>query len=521
MRKKMVIMLAVMSAMFFSSINITIIGTSLPKIVAAIGGMEYFNWAFTIFMLTSSITASLVGKLSDIYGRKIFLLAGICIFMIGSLLCGFSGTIGQLIMFRGIQGFGGGMIMSSAFTTMGDLFAPRERARWQGVMAGMLGVSSLFGPTLGGYVVDRMDWSWVFWMFLPIGAVAFFMIFKLYPQVKRKPKEKIDYLGAFVLSIAILSILLGFSWAGTEYSWISVEIIGLFFVSFVSLSLLIVIEKRAESPVIPLYLFKHRVVTISCMVLLLFGMGLFGLIMYIPFYVQGVLGKSATTSGIMEMIMTVSMVLCSAAAGQYITRTGRYKALALVGFSLMTLGLFMISQLASDTELSLLTYSLIVCGIGIGFTMPVFTLTVQNAVEHKDLGVATACVQMFRQMGGTIGVSVMGFILTSRMAEKLSPPLISPMEENPLEVELNPQHLMNAEAMEDIKSQLSPEMLTSFEQFISLSRDALDYALTEVFLFATIVVALAFLATTFLKELPLRTSNEEQQSAAVGNEQSL
>lgn len=344
LNKKITIIIAVMSAMFFASLNMTIMGTSLPKIVAEIGGMEYFNWVFSIYMLTSSVTASLVGKLSDIYGRKIFILTGICIFMIGSLLSGFSQSISQLILFRGIQGAGGGMIMSSAVTTVGDLFSPRERGRWQGVMAGVMGVSSLIGPTVGGYIVDHMNWSWVFWIFLPIGLFAFMMILKLYPTVQRREKEQIDYLGSFLLTLTILTFLLGF-------------------------------------------------------------------------------------------------------------------------------------------------------------------------VKHKYLGVATATSQLFRQMGATVGVSIMGLIMATKMSQKLAETsLPGSMAREDL---LNPQLLMRPHAAEEMKQKVSPELYPHVEQLLETSKEALNYALSEVFWFGTGMVVLAFILTLFLKEIPLRTSNEEDSQSAV------
>ncbi|MEW9669894.1 MDR family MFS transporter [Ammoniphilus sp. 3BR4] len=513
LKKKITIIIAIMSAMFFASLNMTIMGTSLPKIVAEIGGMEYFNWVFSIYMLTSSVTASLVGKLSDIYGRKIFILTGICIFMIGSLLSGFSQSISQLILFRGMQGAGGGMIMSSAVTTVGDLFSPRERGRWQGVMAGVMGVSSLIGPTVGGYIVDHMNWSWVFWIFLPIGLFAFMMILKLYPPVQRKEKEQIDYLGSFLLTLTILTFLLGLSWAGTEYAWHSTIIIGLFSCFFGFSFLFVLIENKVKSPVVPLFLFKNSVIILSYIVLFLFGMGMFGLVMYIPFYVQGVLGKSATISGLMEMVMTLCMVSFSTIAGQIITRTGKYKGLGLAGFFLMATGVFLNTRLTPETDLNWLVFYLVISGVGMGLTMPVYPLIVQNAVEHKYLGVATATSQLFRQMGATVGVSVMGLIMTTKMSQKLAETsLPGSMAREDL---LNPQLLMSPHAAEEMKQKVPAELYPHVEQLLETSKEALNYALSEVFWFGTGMVVLAFILTLFLKEIPLRTSNEEDSQSAV------
>jgi EmrB/QacA subfamily drug resistance transporter len=515
MKKKVTIMIAVMSVMLFAALNMTIVGTSLPKIVAEIGGMDYFNWVFTIYMLTSSITAILVGKLSDIYGRKVFILTGICIFIIGSLLSGFSQTIIQLIIFRGIQGFGGGMIMSTSFTTIGDLFSPRERGRWQGMMGGVFGLSSLFGPTLGGYIVDNLDWSWVFWIFLPVGVIAFFMILRLYPRTEQQEKEKIDYLGSGVLTIVILTLLLGLGWVGREYAWNSPLIVGLFSVSFVFFILFIWIESKVKSPVVPLHLFKNSVVSVSNSVSFLSGMAMFGIIMYVPFYVQGVLGRSATTSGLVEMVMTISMVGCSAISGQFITKTGKYKRIALIGFFVMAIGALLNARLTPDADLAMIIFNLIIIGIGLGLTMPIFTLTVQNAVDHKFLGVATATSQLFRQMGATVGVAIMGYIMGSRMTEKLSEANLPVIPEGAMGgVNLqNPQILMNAYAIEEMKQTLPLEVQPMFEQLILALKDALNYSLTHVFLFSALMVVGALIVTLFLKELPLRTSNDSTREA--------
>ncbi|WP_100407119.1 MDR family MFS transporter [Bacillus solitudinis] len=519
-RQKVIIMIAVMSAMFFAAINMTIVGTSLPKIISQIGGMNYFEWVFTIYMLTSTITAMLVGRLSDIYGRKVFILIGIGIFMVGAFLCGTSNTIIQLIIFRGLQGFGGGMIMSSAFTTVGDLFSPRERGRWQGLFAGVFGLSSLFGPTLGGYIVDNFDWHWVFWIFLPIGLFAFLLIWKLYPTHVSKGKQAIDYLGSIVITIIIISLLLGFSWGGSHYDWLSFEIIGLFSVTIIGLVIFIFVEKRAKNPVIPLHLFKNPIFTLSNIAGLFLGMGMFGVIMYTPFFVQGVLGQTATVSGLVEMAMTLTMVAFSAIGGQWITKTGKYKLLAVLGLAIMSIGLFLHSLLQPDSSLLRIILQLMLIGVGLGMAMPVFQVVVQNSVKHKYLGVATSVMQVFRQIGGTIGVAIMGTILGQLMRTRLSEINAQPAStEVPDEfsnrlLELqDPQLLMDLEQIDKVRSSFPEEMRTLFDQFIGLMRDALNFSLTGVFLFSAIVVALAVVITLFIKEIPLRTTNREEEDA--------
>lgn len=517
-RQKTLIMIAVMSVLLFSALNMTIVGTALPKIVSAIGGMEYFDWVFTIYMLTSSITAILVGKLSDIYGRKIFILVGIIIFSIGALISGFADTIIQLIIYRGIQGLGGGMLMSVSFATVGDLFSPRERGKWQGALGGVFGLASLFGPTLGGIIVDNFLWSWVFWVFLPFGVVAFILIARLYPKAEKKEKEKIDYLGSFVLTVVIVTLLLGFSWADSKYPWGSIEIIGLFTTSLVSLILFFIIETRVKSPVIPLYLFKNSVFTISNIVAFLLGMGMFSVIMYIPFHVQGVSGDTATTSGMIEMAMTISMVLSSAIAGNLITKTGKYKKIAIIGLMVMAFGIYLNTLLSIETSLTRVILNLIVTGLGMGVTFPVFNTTVQNAVAHKYLGVATATSQLFRELGGTIGVAVMGAIMSSRMSEKIEEMEMPALPEGEGAPQGNmdfsslqdPQLLMNPDALSEIRSEIPAPMTEMFDSLILSLREALSYALSSVFTFAMLAIIAAVIFTFFLKEIALRTSNEEE-----------
>jgi len=514
LRQKVTIMISIMSAMFFSAVNMTIVGTSLPKIISQIGGMEYFDWVFTIYMLTSTITAMLVGKLSDIYGRKVFILTGIAVFMIGAFLSGTSSSIYQLILYRGIQGFGGGMIMSASFTTIGDLFSPRERGKWQGLMGAVFGLSSLFGPTMGGYIVDNFSWHWIFWIFLPIGFFAFAMIWKLYPAYEKKEKEPIDYIGSILLSLMIITLLLGFTWAGNKFAWTSPEVIGLFTLTLLFLVAFIVVESKVKSPILPLYLFKNSIFTLSNIAGMLLGMGMFGTIMYVPFYVQGVLGESATISGLIEMVMTISMVSLSTISGYVISKTGKYKIFAIIGLALMSVGLFMNTTLTEETSLVQLIIHLIVIGFGLGITMPVFQVTVQNAVAHKHLGVATSAMQVFRQIGGTIGVTVMGAIMGDLMSHKMEEltsdvnAITMPNMAGTMEQSLNPQMLMDANKIDAMRAQVPEQMTGFFDQFIHILKESLTYSLTGVFLFGTCIIVIALFVTLFLKEIPLRTSNE-------------
>ncbi|MGB5947103.1 DHA2 family efflux MFS transporter permease subunit, partial [Paenisporosarcina sp.] len=340
-KEKVTIMIAIIGALFFAAVNQTIVSNALPKIISDLGGLDYYSWVFTSFMLTSAIMTVVAGKLSDIYGRKPFFLIGILVFSVGAFLCGTSVTIVQLIIYRAIQGIGAGLIIPTAFAAVGDLFAPRERGKWQGVMSSVFGVSSVLGPTIGGYIVDNLDWRWVFWVFLPLGIVAFILILKLFPKTERRQNETIDYLGTLFLSSTLVTMLLGFSWAGTQYEWSSPMILSLFTGSIVSLALFIWAEKRAKSPVLPLHLFKYANFTYSNIIGFAVGIGMFGGLMYVPYFIQGVLGYSATHSSLLSMTMTLGLVGASAWGGNLITKTGKYKRQATLGLTVSVVGLLL------------------------------------------------------------------------------------------------------------------------------------------------------------------------------------
>ncbi|WPS86017.1 MDR family MFS transporter [Brevibacillus halotolerans] len=522
-RRKVTVMLAIMAALLFASINQTIVGTALPKIIAKLGGMDYYSWVFTIYMLTSSIATILVGKLSDMYGRKPFILIGLGVFVVGAFLCGTSRTIFELILYRGIQGAGAGVIMSTAFTSIADLFAPRERGRWQGLMSSVFGLASVFGPVLGGYIVDNADWHWVFWVFLPFGIIAIGMIYWLFPRAVHREKQTVDYWGSLLITTTMVPFLLAFSWAGTKYEWTSLTILGLFAFTLVSFLLFIYVEKQARNPVIPLHLFRNDIFTISNVIGFIVGAGMYASIMYMPFFIQGVLGYSATHSSYLTMPMTLSLVVGSAVCGQLMTKTGTYKKFALGGLVLMLVGMYLLARMDQGTTGSSIVFNLIVFGLGLGVAMPVFTITVQNAVKSKDLGVATASSQLFRSLGGTIGVAIMGTILSVRIGSKMSEstaqlgishlPNIPPELVQKISALHNPQILLDLQRLDQIEKSLPPVLHELFNHVIANLRDALQYALAGVFLTSTWLLVFALLLTFFLREIPLRSEGDTRQVA--------
>ncbi|MEF2965010.1 MDR family MFS transporter [Paenibacillus sp. M1] len=514
-KRKVTIMIAIMAAMFFAAINQTIVSTAMPRIISILDGMDYYTWTINIYLLTSTIATVLVGKLSDMFGRKPFLLIGILFFMAGAFLTGTSDNVFQFITYRGIQGIGAGIIQSTAFTAVGDLFAPRERGKWMGLMTAVFGFSSVLGPTLGGYLVDHMDWHWLFWIFLPLGIVAFIMIMTLFPKTDRKPGEGIDYLGSLFMTTTIVPLLLAFSWAGTTYAWGSAQILWLLAATVVSAIIFVIVEMKSRNPILPMHLFKNGVVTISNIIGFIMNFGMMGAMIYISFFVQGVMGISPTYAGYVTLPMSIFMVVTSALTGQWIAKIGKYKRFALLGVPIMILGMAIMVFMNS---VWMAIVAMVIFGIGLGLGMPVFSLATQNAVPHKELGVVTASSQLFRNLGGTIGVAVMGTVMSNSLAKNLKAAMTSssapdfsqvdPQMAQQLSAFANPQTLMNKPLIEETQAGLPADIQPLFAQMIQSIRDALGDTLSLVFLTGTLVLIVSFLLVFFLKELPLRTTNQ-------------
>lgn len=516
-------MIAIMVAMFFSAINQTIIGVAMPRIISKLGGLDYYTWAITIYLLTTAVASVLVGKLSDIYGRKPFILTGIGLFSIGALLSGFSTDIFQLIAFRGITGFGAGIIMSTAFTAVGDLYLPRERAKWTGLMSGVFGVASVLGPLMGGYIVDHLDWHWVFWVFLPLGIIAFIMIAALFPKVPRREGESIDYVGSIFLTITIVALLLGFSFAGDgpdKFAWTSWQILGLFGVTLASLLAFIFTETKVKSPILPLSLFKNDIVTMSNLAGFLLGAGMMGVMIYAPFFIQGVKGISPSGSGYMMMPMSIMMVFATAFAGQYMTKTGKYKGMAVSGLSIMAIGIYLLHLISGGTPVYIMIAFLCIIGVGLGASMPVFSLTVQNAVPLRDLGIASASSQLFRNLGNTIGIGILGTVMSSRMAtgmnklfssgENIDISQLPPDQAEKFGQLMNPEVLLDKPKLEQIQSELPQDVAPYANEMVADIKDVFSDALTTTFFATAIIVVVAIVIAVFLRAIPLVSASDKK-----------
>ena len=513
-RQVIITMGGVMLAQFLASLDQTVVGTAMPRIVTDLGGFSQYTWVVTAYMIATTVTLPIVGKLSDMFGRKWFLTAGIVVFIIGSILCGISQTMMQLIAFRAFQGIGAGCIMGMAFIIIGDLFPPAERGKYAGFMSGVFGLSSIIGPTLGGFLTDKLSWHWVFFVNIPLGVLIVFLFIFFFPHVKPAiQKPKVDYAGIIALILFVVPLMLALSWAGVEYAWDSVQIISLFDFSALMLLLFVIIEGRAKQPILPLWILRNRIVGVSFLAIFLTGFGMFAGIIFIPLFFQGVLGASATASGSFLTPMMLGMVCGALISGQLLSRAGgHYRLQGGIGIAVMALGSFLLSRMTVDTSYATAVLNIVISGFGLGITMPLFTIAVQNAVPYAVMGIATSSTAFFRTLGGAFGLAVAGSVLNSRFSSEFfgnlpsSVSAVVPNEQLSQMVD-NPQALFSSEALSQLKGffeGLGAQGMQIFDQLLATLRGALSSALSEVFLVALGVVAAAFVVNFFIKEIPLR-----------------
>ena len=495
------VFVGLMLGMLVASISQTIVGPAMPRIVAELGGMDHYSWVATAAMLVSAITVPIVGKLSDLYGRRGFYLAGLAVFMVGSIVSGFAGSFWVLVLGRAIQGLGMGTIMPLSQTIIGDIIPARQRGKYQGLMGAVFGVTSVAGPLAGGFITDHWGWRWLFFAAVPIGLAATAVVARFLHLPHQRREAKIDYLGIATLTVSLVSLLLATSLGGTSYPWGSATILGLYAVGVVALVAFLVVERRAEEPVIPLRLFRSSVFSASNIASFAVAMVMFGSIIYIPVYAQGVLGVDATNSGLILMPLMLGLVVMGILSGLVITRTGRYKGIMLSGVAIMGAGLFLLTRLTWTSTQTQLTVAMIVLGVGLGMAMQQYTLVVQNAVARADLGVATASSQFFRNVGSTVGIAVFGTVMTSGLAAAIAGHL-------PAEVAARmPAGSAGAGSV------LDPAALAALPPVVADAvRQGLADQLHLVFLLALPLVAVVFLATLAIKPLPLR----ETANASVG-----
>ncbi|MFI5616549.1 MDR family MFS transporter [Streptomyces sp. NPDC051567] len=482
--------MALMIAMLLAMLDNMIIGTAMPTIVGELGGLAHLSWVVTAYTLATAASTPIWGKLGDMYGRKGVFLTAIVIFLIGSALSGMAQDMGQLIGFRAVQGLGAGGLMVGVMAIIGDLIPPRERGKYQGMMAGVMALAMIGGPLVGGTITDHMGWRWSFYINLPLGAVALAMVTAVLHLPKKTEQGKrpsIDYLGAALLTIAITSTVLLTTWGGTEYAWGSPEIVGLIVVGVLSTAAFLHAETKAVDPVMPLHIFRSRNFALMSVIGFLVGFAMFGGVLYLPLFQQSVQGASATNSGLLLLPMLLSMMIVSLVAGRVTTNSGRYKIFPILGGGLMVVGLFLLAQM--DTGTSRLTSGvyMAVLGAGLGFLMQITMLVAQNSVEMKDMGVASSAATLFRTLGGSFGVALMGSLFTTRVTDSMSE-------------RLGPEAAGAAGS-----AQLDAASLAKLPEAV---REAYQYAVAagthSAFLLGAFIAVLGFAAAWFVKEVPLR-----------------
>jgi EmrB/QacA subfamily drug resistance transporter len=482
---------ALLLVLLLASLDQTIVSTALPTIVGDLGGLSHLSWVVTAYLLASTVSGPLYGKLGDLYGRKTVLQIAIVVFLVGSALCGLAQDMTELIAFRALQGLGGGGLIVTTMAAVGDIIPPRDRGRYQGFFGAVFGVSTVIGPLLGGFFVDNLSWRWIFYVNLPLGLVALAVIGAVFQARTEHVHHRIDYLGAAVLTACLSSIVLFTSLGGTSYAWGSGLILALIAIAAVTLVLFPMVEARAAEPILPLALFRNRVFVVTSAVGFIIGLALFGAVTFLPLYLQVVKAHTPTTSGLLLTPMMAGLLVTSIVSGNLISRFGRYRPFPIAGTAIATIGLFLLSRVAVSTSTVTVALDMVVLGLGLGMVMQVLVLAVQNAVDYHYLGVATSGSTLFRQIGGSIGVSTFGAIfsndLTRELASRLPHGVHVPAAANPAVV----SHLPAA---------VRGPYIAAFAA-----------ALHPVFVTAAAVALAAFLLSWLLPELPLR-----QTAAAQG-----
>ena len=520
-RSKLAIVGAVMLGLFLSALDQTVVGTALPTIVTDLGGNSLYVWVVTSYLLTSTITVPIYGKLSDLFGRKRILIVGIGLFLVGSALSGLSQNMAQLIFFRGLQGLGAGALFPIALAVIGDLFTPRERGKYQGFFGAVFGVAFLVGPFIGGWITDNINWHWVFYVNLPIGAIALAVIIINLPNHKREgATPSIDYLGALVFTLAVVPILIGLtekgiaSSAGTAYSWLDWRVGGLILLGAILGLVFLFIESRAKEPILPLDLFRDRTYSASQAAIFFMSFAFFIAVIFMPRYYQAVRGISATASGYMLWPLLVGLMGTSVAAGLVIARTGKYKLLLVGSMVTMTVGILLMTQLTDTTGDYPLWIWLFILGIGIGPSMSGYTLVVQNAVPVAKLGVATSTLTFIRQVGGTIGLAIAGTTLSSSIASNLPKDLAKAGVPAALTKHIANGSNSSLTGVGNVAAKLAHVLPPQAHPFIGAVVKSLHQALAQgiasSFWIGLVVAVAAVVATIFLKELTLRTTHHDQ-----------
>ena len=516
-RARLAIVGAVMLGLFLSALDQTVVGTALPTIVTDLGGNSLYVWVVTAYLVTSTVTIPIYGKLSDIFGRKIMLIIGICLFLVGSALSGLSQNMAELIFFRGLQGLGAGALFPISLAIIGDLFTPRERGKYQGFFGAVFGLAFLVGPFLGGFITDNISWHWVFYVNIPIGIVALVVISSILPNHRSEgPRPSIDYLGTLVFTAAVIPLLIGLTekglttTSGQPIGWLDWRVGGLLALAAVLGGVFVFVESRVAEPIVPLSLFRVRTYAASQVAMFLLSFGFFIGVIFLPRYFQAVRDISATASGYMLWTLLLGLMGTSVLAGLVISRTGRYKMLLVGAMVVSTIGMLLMTQLSATVGDWSLWAWMFVMGVGIGPSMSGYTVVVQNAVPQSAIGVATSNLTFFRQVGGSVGLAVAGTYLGSTFTSQLPKNLARAGVPKPLIQHFKAGSEASLTGVGNLSRQLAHVLPPAVQHFIPgiiyAIHESLAQAIGGSFWLAVVATGLAVLAALYMKEVPLRTS---------------
>jgi EmrB/QacA subfamily drug resistance transporter len=519
-RHRNILITGLIIAMLFGALDGTIVGTAMPRIVGELGGLSLMTWLTTAYMLTSTTVVPIAGKLADLLGRRVIYVTGLVIFMVGSALCGMANDMTELIIYRGLQGIGGGIMMPMAMVVIGDVFTGKERAKWQGVFGGLYGLASVIGPQIGGFIVDHLNWRWVFYINLPVGILATIFIAMGLSKYKAEGPVKFDLAGMFTMVVGVVSLLLALTFGGDKYEWTSWQIIALFAVALVFLTLFVFVERKAEEPILPMHLFKHRTFTVLNGIGFLMSVGMFGAIMFVPFFMQGVVGVSATQSGTIMTPMMITMIIGSIVGGRMVYKIG-VKSQLFIGMVVMAAGFGLLSTMGVDTSQFTATLYMIILGIGMGLVMPILTLALQESFPKSELGVVTSSSQFFRAIGGTFGMTVLGAIMNHRSSQLLDDRLMPMLRSLPAQakgmvdrfahmIHDDPQGLYSVLLSPEALAKIPPQMR---ETFVPILKQSLVDSLQSVFLFGLIFVIGGTVLVFGLKKITLSDRRQLQETA--------
>jgi EmrB/QacA subfamily drug resistance transporter len=517
-RIKVLATIGVMLALLLAALDQTIVGTALPRIVAELNGLDRYSWLITGYLVASTVVVPIAGKLGDLFGRKPFLIAGMIGFVGASALCGVAQDMTQLIAFRVVQGLFGGMLFASAFTVLGDIYTPAERARIQGLFGAVFGLSSIIGPIVGGFLTDNLGWRWVFYVNLPVGLLGVLVVTAFLPFVRTKASWRdIDFVGSAALAAGLIPVLIALSVA-KDLGWTSFEVLGLLGFGLAMLVGFFFIEQRVKEPIVPFSLFKNRAFAVSMVVGFFSALGMFGMIIFVPLELQGVLRASVTNSGLLLTPMMLGLIVASVLSGQLIPRIKRYHYLGTIGVVLMMVGIFLLAQTTTSTSQMSITIDIVLVGLGLGVTMPLYINAVQSALPMRYLGVGTSQIQFWRNVGGTVSAAVLGSIL----AQRLPGAIASEVAKLHLPATAlgalgksagNPNELLDPAQIAARKAALPAQLAPLYDQAIHAVRSALAYTLHDLFLIAIALLAIALIASLFMPDVPLRSRQPQRQAA--------